>query len=221
MRAWFSNSQVRVAANYWISEPEGPAERDVVIINEQTACTLEVKATVPTMKIRRLGNASDLATLHKKAAEQAFTAATALAEGRAFEDKTMRSPIPPVKRVIPCAITFDFLAVRWPYSDLFESVLQDITKMRLFSNADGVCPFQILDIQQVEMWDDLFSLPAQTNRLFRALERRALDPLNRYRDLAEDALNPLRPDYTERPGIIRKLAEKAEETGRKRLMELQ
>ena len=93
--------------------------------------------------------------------------------------------------------------------------------MRLFSNADGVCPFQILDIQQVEMWDDLFSLPAQTNRLFRALERRALDPLNRYRDLAEDALNPLRPDYTERPGIIRKLAEKAEETGRKRLMELQ
>ena len=81
-------------------------------------------------------------------------------------------------------------------------------------------PLSSLDIQQVELWDDLFLLPADIAPLFEALERRALNEFKRYRDLPEDKNNRFRPDYVENPGLVRKLVDTAEKASHLRLKEI-
>jgi hypothetical protein len=90
----------------------------------------------------------------------------------------------------------------------------------LFSGQNGIQPLQFLDVQQVEVWDDLFKLPAEMSRLFRALEVRALNPMKRYRDLPEDKRNSFRSDYIENPGIVRKMVDAAEKSAGLRLKEI-
>jgi hypothetical protein len=81
-------------------------------------------------------------------------------------------------------------------------------------------PFQILDVQQVEVWDDFFLLPRQVNQLLRALEIRSLDPMKRSRDLPDDEQNGFRPDYVENPGIVRGMTDEAEKSSHERLREI-
>lgn len=220
MRQWVTGGNTRLVTNYWIPHPDGSAERDIVVINGETGYVFEVKATVPAMKIRQLGSLQDLVALHKKAADQAYTAAKALIGGEAFEDKELTRPLPQLKRVVPCAITYEFLAVRWPYSDSFENALQQSVGKPLFSGEAGILPLQILDVQQIELWDDLFKLPREIGRLLHALEMRALNPMKRYRDLPEEKRNSFRSDYVENPGIVRKMVDEAEETAGLRLKEI-
>jgi len=220
MKQWIAGREVRLTTNYWISQPGGPAERDIVAIRGETAYLFEVKATVPAMKIRQFGSLEDLVALHRKAGQQAYTAAEALISGNAFEDKNLRSPLPKPKRVVPCAITYEFLAIRWPYSDFFERALEEAVGRPLFSGRDGILPVQTLDIQQVEVWDDLFSLPVEVGRLFQALERRALDPSKRYRALPEDSRNSFRADYVENPGVVRRMVDAAEQAAGRRLKQI-
>lgn len=220
MKQWITGADVQLAANYWIPQPGGPAERDIVAIRGGVGCVFEVKATVPAMKIRQLGSLGDLVALHQKAAQQAYTAAEALISGHAFEDKKLTRPLPKLKRVVPCAVTYEFLAVRWPYSDLFEDALKAAVGKPLFSGQHGILPLQMLDVEQVEIWDDLFKLPAEIDRLFEALERRASNQFKRYRALPEDTQNNFRADYDQNPGIVRKMVDSAEKSSRQRLKEI-
>jgi hypothetical protein len=220
MKQWVLEPGVKLFTNYWIQQPDRSAERDILIMNGEDGYIFEVKATVPAMKIRKFGGVADLVSLHHKAADQAFSAAEALLSGAAFEDEKLRHPIPKLKRVIPCAITYEFLAIRWPYSDCFENALRESVGKDLFSGERGIMPFQILDIQQVEVWDDLFRLPSELNLLFSALQNRASNPLKRYRDLPEDERIHFRTDYAENPGLVRKLVDAAEATSSRRLMAL-
>ena len=59
------------------------------------------------------------------------------------------------------------------------------------------------------------------DQLLQALEVRSLDPLKRYRDFPEDERYRFRPDYVEKPGIVRTMVEAAEESSRRRLHEIQ
>jgi hypothetical protein len=220
MKQWIAGREVRLTTNYWISQPGGPAERDIVAIRQETAYLFEVKATVPAMKIRQFGSLEDLVALHRKAGQQAYTAAEALISGNALEDKNLTSPLPKPKQVVPCAITYEFLAIRWPYSDFFEHALEEAVGRPLFSGRHGILPVQTLDIQQVEVWDDLFSLPVEVDRLFQALERRALDPFKRYRALPEDSRNSFRGDYVENPGVVRRMVDAAEQASGRRLKQI-
>lgn len=221
MRQWMAGPEIRFVTNYWVRQPKGKAERDILVIHRDVGYLFEVKATVPAMNIRRFGNLQDLVDLHTKAAQQAYTAAEALLSGSAFEDAQLSQPLPKLNRIVPCAITYEFLAVRWPHSDAFERALQKAVGKPLFSSETGILPFQILDVQQVEVWDDLFSLPSQVDQLLQALEVRSLDPLKRYRDFPEDERYHFRPDYVEKPGIVRTMVEAAEESSRRRLHEIQ
>jgi hypothetical protein len=220
MNHWLLGPDVKLFTNYWIQQADRSAERDILAINGDDGYLFEVKATVPAMKIRKFGSVADLVSLHHKAAEQAFTAAEALLSGAAFEDDKLSRPIPKLKRVIPCAITYEFLGIRWPYSECFENALRESVGRDLFSGKGGIMPFQILDIQQVEVWDDLFHLPSELNLLFLALQNRALNPLKRYRDLPEDEHIHFRPDYVENPGVVRKLVDAAEAASSRRLSAL-
>ena len=219
-KAWIEGNGVKLAMNYWIRQPDGAAERDLVAIRDEVAYVFEVKATVPAMKIRKFGGIEELVSLHKKAASQAYTASEALIQGIAFEDRELKTPLPKVKKVVPCAITYEFLAIRWPYGDCFEQALQQATSRPLFSGKDGILPFQTLDIQQVELLDDLFALPGDIASLFRALERRSLNEFKRYRDFPEDKKNSFRPDYLENPGVVRRLVDSAKRTSALRLEEI-
>jgi len=220
MRQWFAGPDICVLTNFWISTPKGAAERDIAIISGDTAYIFEVKATVPAMKIRNFGNLQDLVSLHQVAAKQAFSSAKALIEGTAFADSELTQKLPRVTRAVPCSITYEFLAIRWPYSDAFEQALSEEVGLPLFSGTGGIAPFQILDIQQVELWDDLFRLPGEGAKLFQALINRASNPFKRYRDLPEDPRNQFRPDYVEKPGIIRAMTDIAEVASQRRLHEI-
>jgi hypothetical protein len=144
-KTWMAGTGIRLGFNYWIRQPDGPAERDFVAVRGEVGYVFEVKATVPAMIIRKLGGLEDLVALHKKAAHQAYTAAVALTQGLAFEDQELRRPLPRIRKVVPCAITYEFLAIRWPYSDSFEQALQRAVGKPLFSGEGGILPFQILD----------------------------------------------------------------------------
>jgi hypothetical protein len=215
-----SGEGIRFITNYWIRHPKGNAERDILVLYRDVGYLFEVKATVPAMKIRRFGVLQDLVDLHTKAAQQAYTAAEALVSGNAFEDAQSTRPLPKLKRVVPCAITYEFLAVRWPYSEAFEGALQIAVGKPLFSANASILPFQILDVQQVEVWDDMFSLPRQVEQLLRALEARSMDPMKRYRDLPEDEHNRFRQDYVENPGMVRRMTGEAEKSSHDRLREI-
>lgn len=220
IKQWAGSEGIRFVTNYWITCPEGSAERDLLIINGQIGYLFEVKATVPAMKIRQFGSLRDLVDLYKKAAYQAFTAAEALISGQAFEDRKLARPLPKLKRIVPCAISYEVLAVRWPYSDSFEAALERAVQKPVFAGHRGILPLQLLDVQQVEVWDDMFKLPAEITRLFQSLENRALNPIKRYRALPENSQNSFRSDYAENPGIIRKMVAAAEESSRRRLKEI-
>ena len=175
---------------------------------------------MPAFRFRRFGHLADIVDLHKKAAEQAYTAAEALLSGDAFEDSQMTRRLPPLKLIVPCAVTYEFLPIRWPYSEAFETSLEGVVGKPLFSGYGNILPFQILDVQQVELWDDLFELPRDTGNLLEALIRRASDRIMRYRDLPEEKRNNFRSNYIERPGVVQQMVELAEQTSQRRLREI-
>ena len=87
-----------------------------LLLLDGTAYVFETKATVPTLTIRRRCEIFDFATMLRPVTVQAYQAAQALTEGRAFYDREMRRPIRKVERAYPVGIGYEFLPLRFPFS---------------------------------------------------------------------------------------------------------
>jgi len=77
---------------------------------------------------------------------------------------------------------------------------------------------QVLDIQDVELWEDFFKLPADENHLAEALVTRASMPLKRWRPMGRDLRR--RDDFQDRPSVLRRLVPEASRVSSERLNRL-
>jgi len=218
---WFKGSSVQVITEYWtrgygLLDPKGePYEKDLLLIADGTAYVFEIKASVPSLGLRRGGDIADYKEAFKEVTIQAYQAAQALTGERAYYDRELTKPIPSVEQVYPCAIGYGFNPLRFPYSDFFQEALEFDLKCSVFRRFSKIGPMQYFDVQQIEMWDDLFDLPAQAAQLFDAIRRRADDVLLRNEPSLPDA--KFRPDYQSRPGIVRSMTDRAEKETSNRL----
>lgn len=221
---WFAGTGVEIVPEYWVAgcgilgRGGEPYERDLLLIHEDIGYVFEIKAAVPSLAMRRRSKIADYRDSLQEVTKQAYHAAQALIEGKAFLDAEMKSPIPKLKRVYPCGVGYEFNALRWPYSDFFERSLEFALAASTFRNTESIAPVQYLDIQQIEMLDDMYQLPNQISDLFAMLRTRAEDPLLRY--CSFHALAEFRTDFDRVPGLVRKLVDEAEQSTSKRLDEL-
>lgn len=118
----------------------------------------------------------------------------------------------------PCAVGFEFNPLRLAYADLFEKRLSFDLGVSVFHDWPQIAPIQYLDVQQVEMWDDLFALPGEAHQLLAALRARAEDALSRFEPRLPRT--QYRADYESSPGIVRRMTNEAEKSSSDRLHEL-
>lgn len=224
MRQWFKGSPVEVISGYWaagcggFATQPGPHERDLLLVADGVGYVFEIKVSVPSSKHRRTCAIDDFRALLEPATRQAYHAAQALTEGKAYRDQAMTQPIAPLKRVYPCGVFYEFLPLRRPYSDLVEEALEFSLRQSVFRNTPVVAPMQYFDVQELEMWDDLGNLPAEASRLLDAIRLRAEGPTVRWNPLRQ--LIEFRNDYEAHPGLVRRLATAAEQATTARLKEL-
>jgi hypothetical protein len=198
---WFAGTSVEVISEYWtagcgllLKEGE-PFEKDVLLVADEVAYPFEIKASVPTLKVRRGGGIADYCAAYKPVTVQAYQAAQALIQGKAFYDKAMTKPIRPVRRAYPCGIGFEFNALCLPYSDFVQTALEFDLKCSVFRQ-----------------------FPSQLPELFASIRARAKDVLRRFSRLLPNS--DYREDYDTRPGLVRRLTEHAEAASTVRLKEL-
>ena len=187
-RERFRRSDVKVFCGYRVdsaqtAKGETKPERDLLVVVEDIAYPIEVKAKVPTLATRASGMLNELVELVGGLSRQAMTAADALVNGTCrSEDGTT---IPPVRKAFPCVLVFERFPIRFPFSDAFEEELSKSQKRSLFSNCSTTGPLQVFDIDSFEDWDKAYHLPNETTRLFNAIQKRATTPSLRYESLVE------------------------------------
>lgn len=225
IRQWFAQGEAVIVAPYWArgdgdlhGRKDEPCEKDILLIKQETAFAIEIKASVPALAMRQTCEVTDFVKWLRPGTKQVLHAAHALVKGEAYYDAEMTKRIHPPKRVYPIGTTFEFNPLRYPYTEFFERQMEFGLPKSPFRRQGPVAPLQYLDIEQIEVWDDLFELPSGAGSLLALLARRAEDARQRYLPLTR--LSDLREDYSVRPGLVRGLVRHAEEYTGSRLKAL-
>jgi hypothetical protein len=143
---WFSGSAVQVIAEYWtagcglLGENGEPYEKDLLLIADDVAYVFEIKASVPNLNVRRKGGINDFRDMLKPVTVQAYQAAQALTQGKAFYDRELSKPIPATKRAYPCGVGYEFNPLRFPYSDFFQEALEFDLRCSVFRDFPSIGP---------------------------------------------------------------------------------
>ena len=113
------------------------------------AYVFEIKASVPSLNMRRKGGINDFRDMLKPVTVQAYQAAQALTQGKAFYDRALSKPILAIKRAYPCGVAYEFNPLRLPYSDFFQEALEFDLRCSVFRDFPSIGPMQYFDVQQI------------------------------------------------------------------------
>lgn len=173
------NPEIEVLPNITYGPTAQRAESDLIVVRGDLAVVIEVKTTMTSLEFRRTGAFESLDMLLESGAKQAYRAALALREGRAY--RSDGSCIEGVRWVVPCVLTYDDIPLFAPISDFYEQHLMRKTGLPLFQAAGGVEAVQFFDIGFLESWEEHFDFSPGSGALFGYLVQRARRLDLRYR----------------------------------------